>query len=86
MPSRNERILAASLLFCPQTNSSALNPLQTDGREGWSNIWHFISSSRWMQRTPPAFPPGIPGMGEDMDGMMQHAPHFWRHSKFEFIS
>ena len=29
-----------------------------------------------MQGTPAGFPAGIPGMGEDMDGAIQQAPHF----------
>ena len=27
-----------------------------------------------MQGTPPGFPRGIPGMGEEMEGAIQHAP------------
>jgi hypothetical protein len=27
---------------------------------------------------PAGFPSGIPGIGDDMDGTMQHAPHAWR--------
>jgi hypothetical protein len=32
-----------------------------------------------MQGTPAAFPSGIPGMAEEMEGAMQQAPHFSRH-------
>ncbi|MGW8316080.1 MAG: hypothetical protein ACWGNV_10795 [Bacteroidales bacterium] len=28
-----------------------------------------------MQHTPAGFPSGIPGIGEEIDGAMQHAPH-----------
>jgi hypothetical protein len=28
-----------------------------------------------MHRTPAGFPSGIPGMGEDIEGAMQQAPH-----------
>jgi oxygen-independent coproporphyrinogen-3 oxidase len=30
-----------------------------------------------MQRTPAGFPSGMPGMGEEMEGAMQHAPQFF---------
>jgi hypothetical protein len=33
-----------------------------------------------MQRTPDGFPSGIPGMGDEIDKAMQHAPHPTRHS------
>ena len=32
-----------------------------------------------MHRIPAGLPSGIPGMGEDIDGAMQHAPQFGRH-------
>jgi hypothetical protein len=28
-----------------------------------------------MHLTPAGLPSGMPGMGEDIDGAMQHAPH-----------
>jgi hypothetical protein len=33
-----------------------------------------------MQRTPAGLPCGIPGIGDEMDGAMQQAPHPIRHS------
>lgn len=39
-----------------------------------------------MQRTPAGFPCGIPGMGVDMLGAMQHAPHSERQSMLVGIS
>lgn len=33
-----------------------------------------------MQGTPAGFPSGIPGMGEEMEGAMQHAPQYSRQS------
>ncbi len=33
-----------------------------------------------MHLTPANLPNGMPGIGELMDGYMQHAPHFGRHS------
>ena len=32
------------------------------------------------QRTPAGLPSGIPGMGEEIEGATQHAPHPARHS------
>jgi len=32
-----------------------------------------------MHRTPAGFPPGIPGMGEEMEDAMQQAPQFFLH-------
>jgi oxygen-independent coproporphyrinogen-3 oxidase len=29
-----------------------------------------------MQRTPAGLPPGMPGIGLEIDGAMQHAPQF----------
>jgi len=31
--------------------------------------------SRFMQRAPAVLPPAIPGIGDDMERAMQHAPH-----------
>lgn len=30
---------------------------------------------RWTHRTPAGLPRGIPGIGDEMDGAMQQAPH-----------
>jgi len=39
-----------------------------------------------MHRTPAGFPPGIPGIGEEIDGAMQQAPQWVRHSMvFDFL-
>jgi hypothetical protein len=35
-----------------------------------------------MQRRPAGLPSGIPGMGDDMDGAIQQAPHPFLHWKF----
>jgi hypothetical protein len=39
-----------------------------------------LSSASCAQRTPAGFPKGIPGIGDDMEGAMQHAPHPDLHS------
>jgi hypothetical protein len=33
-----------------------------------------------MQRTPAGLPSGIPGIGDVMEGAIQQAPHWERHS------
>src|SRR5579864_2950053 len=33
-----------------------------------------LSASSWTQRTPAGLPAGMPGIGEEIDGAMQHAP------------
>jgi hypothetical protein len=50
---------------------------------------HLLSRVSWIQRTPDGLPPGIPGIGEDMDGAMQHALqpglHFISLASFVFL-
>ena len=58
---------------------SALKPLQTLGRSGERKMAHFKSAERWMQRIPAGLPSGIPGIGDDIDGKIQHAPQFGLH-------
>jgi hypothetical protein len=40
-----------------------------------------LFSDRLTQRTPAGFPSGMPGIGEEIDIAMQHAPHPGLHSK-----
>ena len=53
---------------------------QTAGRSGWRKIAQRESLVRWMQRTPAGFPSGIPGIGDEIEGAMQHAPQPERQS------
>lgn len=53
---------------------------QTAGRSGRPNRRQRFSSVNCTQRTPAGFPDGMPGIGVDMEGAMQHAPHPTRHS------
>jgi oxygen-independent coproporphyrinogen-3 oxidase len=41
------------------------------------------SAVSWTQRTPGALPFGMPGMGVEIDGAVQHAPHRGRQSMGE---
>ena len=36
---------------------------------------HPLVSVSWTQRTPAGLPFGIPGIGEVIEGAVQHAPH-----------
>lgn len=80
-PSRSPRILSASRLHVPHTNVSAVKPAHTLGRSDDVNIPHRPSEVRCMHGVPPGLPFSMPGMREDIDGAIQHAPHPARHSK-----
>ena len=51
-----------------------LRPLQTGGRSGMPKIRQALRSSNCTHRIPAGLPLGIPGIGEEMEGAMQHAP------------
>lgn len=74
------RPVKASWKECPHISSDGCNALQTAGRSGLPKSLQRLSSLSWMQRTPAGLPPGIPGMADEMDGAIQHAPHPTRHS------
>jgi len=80
LPSIQVRLRKASLALLPQTIFSALKPPHTFGLSGEPNRSHFKSLFKWIHLTPAGLPLGIPGMGEEMDGAMQHAPHLGRQS------
>jgi len=73
-----KRIASSELL--PQTSGSAANPPQTAGRSGCPKIRQYLSSESCTQRTPAGLPKGMPGIGEDIEGAMQHAPQPGRQS------
>ncbi len=52
----------------------------TFGRSAWPNRRQRSCSSNCTQRTPAAFPAGMPGMGVEMDGAVQQAPQPGRQS------
>ena len=78
--------ISHSIVFCassaefPQISMSALNPLHTAGRFGSLKMPHFKSCVKCIHLTPPGLPSGIPGIGELIEGKIQHAPHPERHS------
>ncbi|CAN5311674.1 hypothetical protein BH10PSE18_BH10PSE18_47150 [soil metagenome] len=63
----------------PHIDSLGFNELHTAGRRASPKILQRSSSPSWTQRTPAGFPSGIPGMGLEMEGAVQHAPQDARH-------
>jgi hypothetical protein len=61
-------------------SSDGLSPTQTAGRSGLPNNRQRLSVVSCTQRTPAGLPLGIPGMGELIEGAMQHAPQPVRHA------
>jgi hypothetical protein len=72
-------MMASSLLF-PQTYFAGVKSLQTFGRAGSSNIAQLKSGNSCIQDTPAGLPFGIPGIGELIDGAVQHAPQLGLHN------
>lgn len=76
----SQRMACARL--SPHISSLGGKELQTSGRSGCPKILQRSFSPSWTHRTPAGLPPGIPGMGLEIDGAIQHAPHRSR----QFIS
>jgi len=55
-------------------------PTHTAGRSGFPNSLQRLSLVSCTQRTPAGFPCGMPGMLEEIDGAIQHAPQPTRHA------
>ncbi len=53
---------------------------QTAGRSGFPNSAQRRSGSSCTHMTPAGLPRGMPGIGDVIDGAMQQAPQFDRHS------
>src|SRR5581483_9817375 len=80
---RRSRIVSRNIASCrlpPHISSPGLSPTQTAGRSGFPKSRHLLSSVSCMHRTPAGFPPGIPGIGDEMDGAIQQAPQPDLHS------
>jgi hypothetical protein len=54
--------------------------MHTAGRSGFPNSAQRRSGSNCTQGIPAGFPPGMPGIGLEILGAMQHAPQPKRHS------
>jgi hypothetical protein len=64
----------------PHISALGSRLLHTSGLSLLPNSMHLLSSVSCMHLLPAGFPSGIPGMGDDIDGAMQHAPHPGLHS------
>lgn len=58
----------------PHIGNCGCKPEQHAGRSGRPKIRHCSCSSSCTQRTPAGLPPGMPGIGLEIDGAMQQAP------------
>ena len=72
--SHSVRIAMASSLHDPHISSMGRKEPHTFGRSGDPKILQRNSLSNWMHGTPAGLPFGMPGIGDDIDGAMQHAP------------
>lgn len=72
--SRMRSQVSACSRVAPHISADGRSPAQKAGRSGRPKIRHALSSSSWTQRSPARLPCGMPGMGEVMEGAMQHAP------------
>jgi hypothetical protein len=80
--SHSARIAMASSLHDPHISSMGRKEPHTFGRSGDPKILQRNSLSNWMHGTPAGLPFGMPGIGDDIDGAMQHAPQPGRHFIF----
>lgn len=58
----------------PHISTDGRKLLHTAGRRGSPISRQRLSLLNWMQRSPAALPPGIPGIAELIEGAMQQAP------------
>jgi hypothetical protein len=56
------------------------SPEQHAGRSGRPKIMQRFAASSCTQRLPAGLPRGMPGIGLEIEGAVQHAPHAGRHS------
>ena len=63
----------AYCVVVPHISREGVSRLQIGGRVSWPKRRHLPSSVNWIQRTPAALPPGIPGMGDEMEMTIQQA-------------
>ena len=64
----------------PHMSGSGCRLPHTAGRSGRPKSRQPLASSSCAQRTPAGLPFGMPGMGLEMEGAMQHAPQRGRQS------
>ena len=78
--SSNSRYATASSGLLPHISSEGFKPAQKEGLAAVPKSLHLLSSVSCTHLTPAGLPSGIPGIGEFMDGAMQHAPQPGLHS------
>ncbi|APR34761.1 hypothetical protein BTO02_04240 [Paraburkholderia sp. SOS3] len=71
---------SASARDAPHISACGCKPEQQAGRSGLPKIAQRRSSPSCAQRTPAGLPSGMPGIGLEMDGAIQHAPQPGRHA------
>lgn len=64
----------------PHISGKGLSEAQTAGRSGWPKTRQRCCVSSCTQRLPAGLPCGMPGMGEVIEGAVQHAPQAGRQS------
>jgi hypothetical protein len=69
----------------PHMSCAGCSPPQNAGRSGRPKIRQRFASSSCTHRTPAGLPCGMPGIGELIEGAMQHAPQPLRHSMLYFL-
>ena len=70
----------ASSRFAPHISSVGRRLAQKAGRSGFPNSAQRRSGNNCTHRTPAGLPRGMPGIGDVIEGAIQHAPQFGRHS------
>ena len=79
--SSSAKYCIACPLSTPHISAAGFKLPHTAGRSGWPKIRQRKSLSSCTHRMPAGLPLGIPGIGEEIDGAMQHAPQPGRHAK-----
>ncbi len=72
--------MSASASLAPHISALGRRLAQTGGRSGRPKRAQRLSGVSWAQRTPAGLPTGMRGIGEEIDGAMQHAPQPTRQS------
>jgi len=70
----------ASSFVVPHISAVGRSETHTAGRSGRPNSMQRLSALNCTQRTPAGLPSGIPGIGDEIEGAIQHAPHPARQS------
>lgn len=74
IPSNSAKICNASWREFPQISGSALKLPHILGRIGELKIVQEKSGARFTHGTPAGLPCSIPGIADDIEGIIQHAP------------